>query len=252
MNTIEFKEALKSPKKVYCLVSSDSAIIDLCIARFKQAINANRVVYGDIYKSNKLLKQTNLSVLYMSKVDEEIFETDEYIFIHTDSIDKRTSLYKKYKNQIIEPDANADLVKYATNKGVKNAELFVKYCNHDMGIINNTISLLNIDRDYEVTDYSNDTILWVHNFIANKELPVIRESPFAVMALLSTNCQALLDIDSANPYLVNKIRPLIGCRTDDELCSIINDCFLFDLQIKSGMLSLDRALNCLCGKYLRG
>ena len=234
MNTIEFKEALKSPKKVYCLVSSDSAIIDLCIARFKQAINANRVVYGDIYKSNKLLKQTNLSVLYMSKVDEEIFETDEYIFIHTDSIDKRTSLYKKYKNQIIEP------------------ELFVKYCNHDMGIINNTISLLNIDRDYEVTDYSNDTILWVHNFIANKELPVIRESPFAVMALLSTNCQALLDIDSANPYLVNKIRPLIGCRTDNELCSIINDCFLFDLQIKSGMLSLDRALNCLCGKYLRG
>ena len=38
----------------------------------------------------------------MPKLDEEIFKRPEYIFIHTDSIDKRSAIYKKYQNQIIE------------------------------------------------------------------------------------------------------------------------------------------------------
>ena len=39
----EFKDSLKNPKNIYCLVSTDSKIIDLYIKRFQAAINADKL-----------------------------------------------------------------------------------------------------------------------------------------------------------------------------------------------------------------
>jgi hypothetical protein len=102
MNKEEFKKAMSNPKNVYCLVSSDAGMIDLYLNRFKDAIQADQLNYGSIQSTGRLFKKKTLNVIYATKLSEDMFERKEFVFIHTDSVDKRTSVYKKYKNQIIE------------------------------------------------------------------------------------------------------------------------------------------------------
>ena len=44
MNGNDFKESLKNPLSLYCLVSTDSALVDLYVKRFKEAIGAELVI----------------------------------------------------------------------------------------------------------------------------------------------------------------------------------------------------------------
>ena len=140
MNKDEFKEAMKHPKNIYCLVSSDAKMIDLYKDRFKDAIKADQVIFGKIQPTGLLFKRKTLNVVYMPKLEEDIFERKEYIFIHTDSIDKRTAVFKKYKDQIIllENDYTNYIVNHS-NMNEEQAKLFAKRCKNDLGIIENEL-----------------------------------------------------------------------------------------------------------------
>lgn len=262
MTCEDFKKELNTnPKNVYCLVSTDSEMIDLYIDRFKKAINAGFVTYGEIKSKSfgKLLRKNSLNVIYMPKLDETVFIRPEYIFIHTDKIDKRTSTYKKYKNQIIELDNDyTNYVKKHTNFTDEQTKNFVRKCNNDLGIIKHNLELLELSElTYnDFIDYSNDIYLWVDNFIMKKELPNIEESPISIMALLSTNCQNLLKVkqnntQGLNPYIVKNIQYMTKYRTEEELSSIISTCFLLDTKIKQGLIDINTVLNYLIKKEYR-
>ena len=243
----EFKKEIKSsPKNVYCLVSSDGAIIDLYLKRFKEAGHANRVVFGEIAPSMNLLKQITVSVLYQPKLDESVFERSEYIFIHTDSVDKRTKTYQTYKDHFIE--VTNDYVPFVMDYGLSREEAteFVKKCGNDLGIIKNSLPVYLAGG--QIHDYSNDVYLWVNNFISRKELPEITESPIGVLALLTSTCQNILrikanDVDGMNPYLVKKTKELIPYRTDEELQKIISTCFWLDCKVKRGEVDIEYILD---------
>lgn len=253
MNKEEFKEAMKNPKNVYCLVSIDSEMVDLYVNRFKEAIHADLVSYGQIKPYGKLFKKKTLSVLYMPKLDESIFDRKEYIFIYTDTIDKRTAAYKQHKDQFIELDN--DYVPYImkhSNFSETQAIRFAKANNNDFGCIKNALNVYNdsgmtYDR---FTDYSSDIYGWVDAFLKKQKLPRVEESAISLMALLSTNSQNILRIkqkDTAgmNPYIITVNSQLAKELTVEELVQIINDCFYLDCQIKKGLLDADDAINYL-------
>ena len=240
----EFKQALQNPKNVYCLISTDSEIIDLYVSRFKNAIHADAISYGQIIPYSKLLKKTFLNVLYVKKLDEELFENPNYLFIYTESIDKRSALYKKYKNQIIEVEN--DYVKFImqnSNFNENQAKYFAKANNNDLGLIKNALKLYK-DSDYtykRLTDYSNDIYGWVDAFIKHTKLPNCTESPISILALLSTNCQNILrvkqkDTVGMNPYVVQCSEQMSSYMTEKELVQIINDCFYLECQVKKGLI----------------
>lgn len=250
----EFKKSLVNPKNVYCLVSADSEMIDLYVDRFKRAINAESLSYGQIRPYGKLFKKKTLNVLYMPKIDEDIFNRKEYIFVYTDSIDKRTSVYKQYKDQIIE--LSNDYTTYImknSNMNESQAERFAKANLYDLGMIKNGLTIYK-DSGYtyrRFTDYHSDSIEWVNAFIKRETLPKCNESPISVMALLSVNCQNILKVKQGkttgmNPYVVNCVRPLIDYMSEQELVQIINDCFYLDCQVKKGLIDVDYTL-----KYLK-
>ena len=68
MNAEKFKEEMKNPKNIYCLVSSDSKMIDLYVKRFKDAIQADQISYGEIRSFGRLFKKKTLNVLYLEKI----------------------------------------------------------------------------------------------------------------------------------------------------------------------------------------
>ena len=253
MNKEEFKEAMKNPKNVYCLISIDSEMVDLYVSRFKEAIHADLLSYGRIKPYGKLFKKKTLSVLYMPKIDESIFDRSEYIFVYTDSIDKRTAAYKKYKNQIIELDNN--FIPYIMkNSNLSEAEAikFAKANNNDFGRIKNGLTVYN---DSEMTynrfvDYSSDIYGWVDAYFKKQQLPKVNESPISIMALLSTNSQNILrikqkDTVGMNPYIISVNSQLAKDLSVEELVQIINDCFYLDCQIKKGLIDLDDAISYL-------
>lgn len=254
MTSNEFKKALKNPKNIYVLVSTDSEMIDLYVHRFKDAINADGISYGKIKAYGKLFKKKILNVMYMPKLEANIFDRKEYIFIYTDSIDKRSSIYKQHKDQIIE--LKNDYIQYIidnSNLTEIDAKQFAKAHNNDLGAIKNSLTIYK-DSDFcynRFTDYSSDIYLWVENFIKKEPLPKItNESPISVMALLSTNCQNILriknnDIDGMNPYIVKCMHDLKSYRTNEELCSIISDCFYLDCQIKKGLIDINDTISYL-------
>lgn len=256
MTSEEFKNQLKNPKNVYCLVSTDSKMIDLYIKRFKEAIQADNIIYGKIDALGKLFKRKTLCVLYKDKLTEDLFTRPEYIFIHTDTIDKRTAIYKKYKDQIIELSNN--YVGYITknsNMNDEEAKIFAKMCNNDLGIIEHRLYIYNLtnmtfkDISY-FEDYSSDSLLWVEKYIKNEPLPSCKESPISVMALLSVNCQNLVRIlqnntSGMNPYMITQLSMLKSYRNEEELKQIIKLCFYLDCQIKKGSFDINDTYNYL-------
>lgn len=254
MNKDEFKEAMTHPKNVYCLVSSDAEMIDLYISRFKDAIKADQVIYGSIQVTGKLFKKRTLCVLYEPKLSEDLFERKEFIFIHTDSIDKRMSVYKKYKNQIIE--LNNDYTNWVMNNSDMNesdARQFVKRCKNDLGIIRSELTLYKESGQY-YNDYSSDIYLWVDNFLKNLPLPRVEDSEINQMALLANNCQDLLKVkqhktEGMNSYRVMCMNELKSYRTEEELKNIIKDCFYYDCQIKRGLIEPKYTILIIKEKY---
>lgn len=250
----DFKKAMKNPKNIYVLVSTDSEMIDLYVNRFKDAIQADDISYGQIKAYGKLFKKKVLSVMYMPKIDPEVFDRHEYIFIYTDSIDKRSSIYKQHKDQFIE--LKNDYVKYIMDNSDLSeidAKQFAKANNNDLGYIKNSLTIYK-DSEFcynRFTDYSSDIFLWVENFIKKEPLPKItNESPISVMALLSTNCQNIIKVknnDTAgmNPYIKKCMYTLKSFRTNEELYAIIGDCFYLDCQIKKGLINIDNVIDYL-------
>lgn len=254
MNGKDFKkEIATNPKNVYCLVSVDSAIVDLYVDRLKTAIGADFVSYGDIKSFGKLFNKKCLSVLYMPKINESIFECNTNLLVYTDKIDKRQAVYKQHKDNFIELKNNyIDFIMNHSDLSESEAKQFSKACNNDLGIIKNSLTIYNLsDLSYNrFTDYSNDVFLWVENFIKKQKLPKINESPIGVMALLSTNCTNLLrikhnDTKGLNPFVVKCLYELRSYRSEEELTKIIGDCFYLDCQIKKGLFNIEHAL-----KYL--
>lgn len=250
----DFKDSLKNPKNIYVLVSIDSEMVDLYAHRFMDAIGATTISHGQIKPYGKLFKQKTLNILYMPKIDEAIFNRSEYIFIYTDRIDKRSTVYKQYKDQIIELDN--DYVKYIMNNSNMNenqARQFAKANLNDLGRIKNGLIIYK-DSDYtynRFTNYSGDSFEWVNAFIKKERLPRCNDSPISIMALLSTNCQNILkvktgDTKGMNPYIIRCVQPLTNYLSEKELIQIINDCFYLDCQIKRGLLDVDYSL-----KYLK-
>ncbi len=250
----DFKLAMKNPKNIYILVSTDSEMIDLYVNRFKNAIHIDDISYGQIKSYGKLFKKKVLSVVYMHKIDIDIFKRQEYIFIYTDSIDKRSAIYKQHKDQIIE--LKNDYTKYIMNNSdldESSAKFFAKAHNNDLGAIKNSLTLYK-ESDYtynRFTNYSSDLYLWIEKFIKKEKLPkLIDESPISVMALLSTNCQNILriknnDIVDMNPYIIKCMNDLVSYRSNEELYSIIGDCFYLDCQIKKGLIDINDVINYL-------
>lgn len=248
----EFKKEIQiNPKKVYCLVSTDSRIIDLYIDRFKKAINANNIVYGAIKSYGKLFKQKTLSVLYLNKPTEDIFESHSYVFIHVDSIDKRSSVYKKYKDRFIEVSNNyVNLVISHSNMNKEQALDFINKCNNDLGIIENTLTLYNLSNmEYnDFIDYSNNIYNWVDCFIKREPLPNCIESPISIMSLLASNCNNLINVKTGNTagmnyYLIDNLKRLEKYRTVEELGKIMSDCFMLDTKIKQGKFDIQYAID---------
>lgn len=241
MNKDEFKQAMSHPKNVYCLVSTDAEMIDLYISRFKEAIKADQVVYGSIQVTGKLFKKKTLCVLYEPKLTEELFKRPEYIFIHTDTIDKRTAIFKKYKDQIIILDN--DYTKWIMQNSDMNeeqAKILCKRCLNDLGLIKSELNLYKVSGQL-FNDYSSDLYIWVDNFLKNKPLPRVDESEISMMALLSNNCQDLLKVkqhktEGMNPYRVMCMNELSPFRQEEELVNIIKDCFYLDCQVKKGLI----------------
>ncbi len=263
MTREEFKQAMSQPKNVYCLVSTDSLFIDDAINRFKDAIKAEKVVYGSIQTTGLLFKKKTLCVLYEPKLTEELFERKEYIFIHTDSIEKRTSIFKKYKNQIVILDDKSEkdsiqnfIYKYITKNSdmdIEAAREFAKKCNNDLGIIKSELVYYNSAK-LNYNDYSSDIYMWVENFIKNKPLPQVNESEISLMALLSNNCQDLLKVKQCktagmNPYRITCMSEMKECRTEEELKAIIMDCFFYDCQIKKGLIEPKYTIPIIKEKY---
>ena len=256
MNGNDFKESLKNPLSLYCLVSTDSALVDLYVKRFKEAIGAELVNHGSVKSMGKLIKKKVLNVLYVPKLTEEVFNQKGYIFIYTDSIDKRTALYKDHKDCFIELDNN--FVPYVMRHSSMNeaqANEFIRRCNNDLGVIINNLKIYNLsDGKYKIIDTSNDIYLWVDNFIKGKKLPNIEESPISIMAVLTTNCYDLLKVkrgetQGMNPYRVKMQREMIKFRTEQELIEIINDCFYLDCSIKKGLIDIDYVKSYLVMKH---
>ena len=253
MNGKDFKKALANPKNVYVLVSTDSGMIDLYYKRFKNAIGAENVSFGTIKPYGKLFKQKTLNVIYMPKINEDIFNRREFIFVYTDSIDKRTSIYKKYKDQIIELNNNyVEYVMKHTGFDETKANEFIKLNNNDFGMITHAIEVReNSNQSYDrFTDYSNDIYNWVDSFIKKEPLPRCTESPISIMALLATNCSNLLKIKQKdtvgmNPYVRMNLSKLDSYITESELVQIINDCFYLDCQIKKGLIDISYVLSYL-------
>lgn len=253
MDGKDFK-AITAPKNVYCLVSTDAEMIDLYINRFATMINANEINYGSIKSCGKLIKKIFLNVLYMPKLNEEIFTRQEYIFVHTDSIDKRSTIYKKYQNQIIE--LKNDYTQYIlshSNMTKEEAKNLAKV--NDLGIIKSQLLIYNETK--KINDTVNDIYSWVDAFIKKETLPVIDESPISVMALLATNCATLIkvinkDTTGINPFMVHKLSELKSYRTVNELYNIISDCFYLDCQIKKGLIDSNVVLKYLISKYIGG
>lgn len=192
--------------------------------------------------------------MYMQKIDLDIFNRREYIFIYTDSIDKRSAVYKQYKDRFIE--LNNDYTKYIMNNSDLNeceAKHFAKAHNNDLGAIKNSLTIYNDSNSCynRFTDNSSDIYLWVENFIKKEKLPKINnESPISIMALLSTNCQNILKVKNndtigMNPYIIKCMNDLKSYRTDQELYNIISDCFFIDCQIKKGMFDINDTINYL-------
>lgn len=250
MNGKDFKKAMANPKNIYVLISTDSAMIDLYSKRFKEAIGADNISIGTIKPYGKLFKHITLNVIYMPKITEEVFNRKEFIFIYTDSIDKRTAVYKKYKDQIIE--LNNDYVEFVINHtelSEEEARNLIKINNNDFGMIKNAISIYNYSekRYNRYTDYSSDIYNWVDSFIKKEPLPRCTESPISIMALLSTNCSNLLKIKQnnivgMNPYVKMNLSKLSSYITEKELVQIINDCFYLDCQIKKGVIDINYVL----------
>ena len=253
MNGKDFKKALLNPKHVYCLISIDSEMVDLYVSRFKEAIKADRVNYGSIKPSGLLFRTKILNVLYLQKLEPELFESSSYIFIYTDSIDKRSSIYKKYKDQIIEISNDyTNFIQSHSDMTREQASKFAKMCNNDLGIIKNNLSIYNDSNMIynKFIDYSSDIYLWVDNFIKKQPLPNINESPISVMALLATNCTNLYkvktnNIAGMNPYIIRCMRDLESYISEEELIQIINDCFYLDSQIKKGLIDINYTLDYL-------
>lgn len=255
MNKEEFKKQLSSnPKNVYCIVSTDAAIIDLYINRFKQAIGAGKVVYGSLQNSGLLLKKKNLYVIYQPKLDEAIFNSGCYVFVHTDSIDKRTSVFKKHKDQILIVENDfTDYVMSKSNMNESEAKLFIRKCNNDLGIINSELIIYN-ECGKSYSDYSSDPFLWADKFMKKQQLPRVEESEIGLMAILSTNCQDLLKIlrdqtSGMNPYRLKCMLEMKDYRNEQELIDMTKDIFFYDCQIKRGLIEPYYALELLKGKY---
>ena len=251
MNGNDFKKDLANPKHVYCLISTDSAIIDLYVDRFKKAIKADNVSYGKIKSSGKLFKQTTLNVIYIDKLDETIFNIHEYIFIYTDSIDKRSKIYKNYKSQIIELSNNyIDYIMKHSNLSETEAIKFSTACNNDLGIIKNSLTIYK-ESDFcynRFSDRSNNIYDWVDAYLCKTKLHKLNESPISVMALLSTMCNNILKIKNNEPintYIKQCLYKAVKCNTEQEIISIINDCFYLDCQIKKGLINVDYVLQYL-------
>ncbi|MBQ8218439.1 MAG: hypothetical protein IJZ79_01480 [Bacilli bacterium] len=254
MTSDDFKKALKTnPNNIYILVSIDSEMVDLYVERFKNAIGASIVSHGQIRHCGKLFKHKTLNVLYMPKLDESIFERKEYIFIYTESIDKRTAVYKNYKDYIIELNNNyIDYIMKNSDMNEEQAKHLAKVNNNDLGRIKNCLAIYKDSNSCynRFTDYSSDIYAWVDCFIKKKPLPRITESPISVMALLSTNLQNLLrvknkDTKGMNPYIVRVNSELVNYMTKEEIIQIIGDCFFLDCQIKKGLLDINHALEYL-------
>ena len=261
----EFKKLLDSKtniKNVYILETIDSAMIDLYVNRYKDAISGSKIVYGQIIPDMKLLKQRVISVISyknLKDIPNNIFEydTNYHIICYVENIDKRMSLYKQNKDRFIE--ISNDYTKYImehSNLSKEGAQIFAKASNNDFGIIKSRLETYRLS-DYtynRFNNYYNDIYEWVENFIKKAKLPKIEDSPISVMALLSTNCQNLLNIKSnktmnMNPYLIKCIKPLVNYRTEKELISIINDCFYLDCQVKKGLIDINDTLKYLIIKY---
>ena len=241
MNKEEFKKAMSNPKNVYCLVSSDAEIIDLYLNRFKTAIQADQLNYGSIQATGKLFKKKTLNVIYATKLSEDMFEKKEFVFIHTDSVDKRTSVYKKYKNQLIEISNDyTNWVMEHSNMTLEEAKAFCKKCLNDLGIIRSEL-LIYDSCGYNYNNYSSDGIAWVDSFLKKEPLPQYNESEISLMSLLSVNCSNLLNVKrhntaGMNPYIVKCMLPVVKYRKEEELMDIIQDCFYYDCQIKKGLI----------------
>ena len=68
------------------------------------------------------------------------------------------------------------------------------------------------------------------------------------MALLSTNCNNILKIKNNEPintYIKQCLYKAVKCNTEQEIISIINDCFYLDCQIKKGLINVDYVLQYL-------
>lgn len=252
MDGKDFKK-ITSPKNIYCLVSTDAEMVDLYVGRFKSMINADEINYGDIKSYGKLFKKTILNVLYIPKIESDIFERKEFIFIYTDNIDKRSKLYKEHKDQIIE--LNNDYTQFILDNSSMSKEEAKNLAKiNDLGIIKSKLLIYN---ENKIFNNNGDIYSWVDSFIKNENLPIIEDSPISVMALLSTNCATLIkvinnDTKNINPYMVNKLSELKSYRTKEELYNIIEDCFYLDCQIKKGLINIDIVLNYLISKYIGG
>ena len=256
MNGKEFKEALKNPKNVYILVSTDSVMIDLYTNRFKKAINATSVSYGEIHQGVNLFNEVILNVIYIQKLEEELFQNEAYILAHIDSVDKRSAVYKKYQDQIIELENDyTQFIMEHSPFNEKQAREFAKRHNNDLGLIQNSLSIYTAsDNTYtRFTNYRDDIYDWVTSFIKKQKLPPCTESPISILALLSNNCQSLLKVktkDTAdlNPYVISHMKELENYITIDELVQIINDCFYLDCQVKKGTIDIDYTLGYMIAK----
>lgn len=259
MDGQSFKKEIEiNPKNIYILTTIDAGMVDLYVERFKKAIGATDINYGSIRTGGKLFKSKILNVIYMQKIPIEIFDRSEYIFIYTESIDKRSAIYKQHKDCIIELTNNyVEYIMKHSNLNKAEATTFAKSCNNDFGIIKSSLEtyILSDNKYNRFNIYTSDIYGWVDSFIKKQKLPKINESPISVMALLSTNCQNLISVKTnntkgMNPYIINCMRPLVNYRTNDELYNIISDCFYLDCQIKKGLFNIDDVLKYLILKYM--
>ena len=233
----------------------------------------------------KTLFKINNKFLYIYHSDSLTDEIKEfldknqniYIIIYILDIDKRTKLYKYFKNNIIDfVPSNTFAIEYIKNNCKKSLtdyeiEDFANRCNYDIGIINNELIKFNLI-DYTYTEYKQfiydcdkDAIFDLVKYICKRDKEFlyylehckkINENPLAIIQVLSTNLKQILQVQNCTAtnisehtglslYLTQLMLEYKDNYTEQELINLIKLCFELDTAIKIGKIEANDALDYL-------